>query len=50
MAGIERIECGARMSGAVVYNGLVWLAGQVGTPGASVAEQTKDALASYNFV
>ncbi|RBP83637.1 enamine deaminase RidA (YjgF/YER057c/UK114 family) [Rhodobacter sp. 140A] len=48
MAGIERIECGARMSGAVVYNGLVWLAGQVGTPGASVAEQTKDALAEVD--
>lgn len=48
MAGIERIECGARMSGAVVYNGLVWLAGQVGTPGASVTEQTKDALAEVD--
>jgi len=48
MAGIERIECGARMSGAVVYNGLVWLAGQVGTPGASIAEQTKDALAEVD--
>lgn len=48
MAGIERIECGARMSGAVVHNGLVWLAGQVGTPGASVTEQTKDALAEVD--
>ncbi|MFC5736725.1 RidA family protein [Sinirhodobacter huangdaonensis] len=48
MAGIERIECGARMSGAVVYNGLVWLAGQVGTPGASVAEQTQAALAEVD--
>lgn len=48
MAGIERIECGARMSGAVVYNGLVWLAGQVGTPGASVAEQMQAALAEVD--
>ncbi|GHF63188.1 RidA family protein [Seohaeicola zhoushanensis] len=40
---IERIQPGARMSGAVKYNGIVWLAGQVGE-GATVAEQTKDCL------
>ncbi|RWR06012.1 RidA family protein [Paenirhodobacter populi] len=48
MAEIKRIETGARMSGAVVYNGLIWLAGQVGTPGASVADQTKAALAEVD--
>ncbi len=48
MAEIKRIECGARMSDAVVYNGLIWLAGQVGTPGASVTEQTKAALAEVD--
>ncbi len=48
MADIKRIECGARMSEAVVYNGMIWLAGQVGTPGASVTEQTRDVLASID--
>lgn len=45
MADIKRIECGARMSEAVVYNGVVYLAGQVGHPGASVADQTREVLA-----
>ncbi|MCB1342932.1 MAG: RidA family protein [Pseudooceanicola sp.] len=40
---IDRIQPGARMSGAVKYNGIVWLAGQVGE-GATVAEQTQDCL------
>ncbi|AOZ70916.1 hypothetical protein LPB142_05985 [Rhodobacter xanthinilyticus] len=48
MADIKRIECGARMSEAVVYNGMIWLAGQVGEPGTSVAEQTKAILASVD--
>lgn len=48
MAEIKRIECGARMSEAVVFNGLVWLAGQIGAPGASVTEQTKAALADVD--
>lgn len=48
MADIKRIECGARMSEAVVYNGMIWLAGQVGTPGVSVTEQTRDVLASID--
>ena len=34
---IKRIGTGARMSEAVIYNGIVWLAGQVGNPGDSVA-------------
>ncbi|WP_339109891.1 RidA family protein [Thioclava sp. GXIMD4216] len=41
---ITRLEPGPRMSEAVIYNGLVWLAGQVGE-GATVAAQTADMLA-----
>jgi enamine deaminase RidA (YjgF/YER057c/UK114 family) len=44
---IQRFDPGARMSQAVVYNGFVFLAGQVGE-GASVAEQTRDILASVD--
>jgi len=43
---IRRIEAGPRMSQAVVHGNTVYLAGQVGTPGKSVAEQTRDILAS----
>ncbi|WP_417808136.1 RidA family protein [Thioclava sp.] len=42
---VKRIEPGARMSQAVVHNGTIYLAGQVGH-GADVTEQSKDALAS----
>ncbi|MCA1298740.1 RidA family protein [Stappia indica] len=45
MSDITRIEPGPRMSQAVVHNGTVWLAGQVGKPGASVTEQTEAILA-----
>lgn len=48
MADIKRIACGARMSEAVVYNGLIWLAGQVGTPDTSVTEQTTEILAAID--
>lgn len=41
---IKRIGTGARMSDAVVYNGMVFLAGQVGTPGKSTKEQTVEIL------
>ncbi|NDV51304.1 MULTISPECIES: RidA family protein [Roseobacteraceae] len=44
---ITRIEPGARMSQAVVHNGIVYLAGQVGE-GADVTAQCKDALASID--
>ena len=50
MSEIKRIGIGARMSEAVAYNGIVWLAGQVGTPGASVAQQTKDCLAEVDRI
>lgn len=43
-AEITRIECGDRMSMAVVANGTVYLAGQVGAPGESVAAQTRAVL------
>lgn len=45
---IQRIECGKRMSQAVVHNGLVYLAGQVAPDAASettVGGQTQAALA-----
>lgn len=48
MADIKRIECGTRMSQAVVFNGMIWLAGQVGEPGTSVTEQTRAILAGID--
>ncbi|WP_103333403.1 RidA family protein [Pseudotabrizicola formosa] len=47
---ITRIGTGARMSEAVCYNGIIWLAGQVGAPGASVAEQTRACLAEVDRI
>ena len=47
MSDIRRIEPGPRMTGAVVHNGTVYLAGQVGE-GADVTEQTKAALAEVD--
>jgi enamine deaminase RidA (YjgF/YER057c/UK114 family) len=47
---IKRIGTGARMSEAVAYNGIVWLAGQVGTPGGSVGQQTADCLAEVDRI
>lgn len=46
MTELTHVNPGARMSGAVVYNGVAYLAGQValGAPGASVADQTKNIL------
>ncbi|MBD9526890.1 MULTISPECIES: RidA family protein [Paracoccus] len=48
MSDIKRIETGARMSQAVVHNGIVYLAGQVGKPGESVTDQTKEVLAQID--
>jgi enamine deaminase RidA (YjgF/YER057c/UK114 family) len=45
---IRRIEPGPRMSQAVVHDNTVYLAGQVGSPGASVAEQTRAVLAQID--
>ena len=44
MADIERHHTNQRMSQIVTHNGTVYLAGQVGTAGASVAQQTQDCL------
>ena len=47
---IKRIGTGPRMSEAVCYNGIVWVAGQVGKPGGSVAQQTADCLAEVDRI
>jgi len=47
---ITRIGTGARMSEAVCFNGIIWLAGQVGNPGASVADQTSTCLAEVDRI
>ncbi len=44
MTEIKRIEVGPRMSQAVACGGLVWLAGQCGTAGESIADQTRESL------
>lgn len=48
MADIIRNHTNQRMSQSVVYNGIVYLAGQVGTADASVTQQTKDCLAQID--
>lgn len=48
MAEIKRIECGKRMSAGVSYNGILWLAGQVGDPAKDVTGQTRDCLAEVD--
>lgn len=45
---IKRLHSGARMSQAVIHNNTVYLAGQVGTPGADIATQTQDCLNSID--
>jgi enamine deaminase RidA (YjgF/YER057c/UK114 family) len=47
---IKRIGVGARMSEAVCYNGIVWVAGQVGNPGDSVEDQTRTCLAEVDRI
>ena len=42
---VRRIEPGKRMSQAVVHGNTVYLAGQVGAPDQSVADQTRAVLA-----
>ncbi|WP_339759233.1 RidA family protein [uncultured Sulfitobacter sp.] len=43
---ITRRQTGKRMSQIVVHGDTIYLAGQVGTAGESVAQQTRDCLAS----
>ncbi len=45
---ITRIEPGTRLSQAVVHNGVVYLAGQVGEPGDGVYDQTVTCLAEVD--
>ncbi|TPJ33485.1 RidA family protein [Mesorhizobium sp. B2-6-5] len=45
---IQRLNVRARSSSAVIHNQTVYLAGQVGTPGESVADQTRTILASMD--
>lgn len=48
MTDIKRNHTGPRMSQSVIHNGVVYLAGQVGTADASVTQQTKDCLAAVD--
>ena len=50
MSDITRIGTGPRMSEAVCYNGIVWVAGQVGTPGDGVEAQTRTCLAEVDRI
>jgi enamine deaminase RidA (YjgF/YER057c/UK114 family) len=45
---IVRLKSGPRMSQAVIHNGLVYLAGQVGAPGEDVETQTRTVLSSID--
>jgi enamine deaminase RidA (YjgF/YER057c/UK114 family) len=45
---IKRLQPGPRMSQAVIHNDTVYLAGQVGAPGQSTAEQTKVVLSQVD--
>ncbi|AXC51262.1 RidA family protein [Paracoccus suum] len=44
MSDIKRFETSARMSMAVVHNGVAYLAGQVGEPTKDISGQTQDCL------
>ena len=50
MTTITRYGIGPRMSEAVAYNGILWVAGQLGKPGASVTDQTQQALAEVDRI
>lgn len=45
---IRRIDVGPRMSQIVIHNDTVYLAGQVGEPGESVASQARSVLAQID--
>lgn len=49
---VQRIDCGPRMSQAVIHGNTVYLAGQVAldAPGASITEQTTNVLARVDAV
>lgn len=45
---IQRLHPGPRMSQAVIHNGVVHLAGQVGAPGEDVTSQTRAVLGAID--
>lgn len=45
---VRRIDVGPRMSQVVIHGNTVYLAGQVGNPGGTVASQTRDILATID--
>ena len=45
---ITRIDQGPRLSEAVIHGDTIYLAGQVGAPGESIAAQTRTALAEID--
>ena len=47
---ITRIGTGKRMSEGVCYNGIIWVAGQVGNPRESVTDQTRTCLAEVDRI
>lgn len=47
---ITRLGTGKRMSEGVCYNGIIWVAGQVGSPGDTVADQTRTCLAEVDRI
>ncbi len=47
---ITRIGTGKRMSEGVCYNDILWVAGQVGNPGDTVADQTATCLAEVDRI
>lgn len=47
---ITRLNPGPRMSQGVAFNGILWLAGQVGTAGDSVTDQTRQCLAEVDRI
>jgi enamine deaminase RidA (YjgF/YER057c/UK114 family) len=48
MTEITRLDKGPRMSQAAISDGTIYLAGQIGTAGASVAKQTEDIVANID--
>ncbi|MFN5819744.1 MAG: RidA family protein [Novosphingobium sp.] len=48
MTTIMRLNSGRRMSQAVIHNGTIYLAGQVGAPGECAANQTQAILAKID--
>jgi len=48
MTDIKRFDFDTRIHHGVVYNGMVHLTGQVGTPGKSAADQMREVLAKID--